>query len=153
MNRENAMRSMLRSIALLLVVGLGCFIFGCSRVSEIKIPESGADLSGTVTYNNDKVMVALVIVQGASGSATGPINDDGSFKIKNVPLGEVTIGVNTEAGKGELRGKMMAQAQTKQKVEMPKIVNIPPQYFNPSTSGIKTTINKGPNKYDVVIKK
>jgi hypothetical protein len=147
------MRSMLKSIALLSVVGCICVFTGCARVREIKHPESGADLKGTVTYNGEKVMAALIIVQNAGGSATGSIGEDGSFNIKNVPIGEVSIGVNTDAGKGELRGKMMAQAQTKQKVQMPKIIDIPSKYFEPTTSGIHTTTNKGPNSYDVVIKK
>ncbi len=146
------MRSMLRSIAILALAGIGCAFAGCG-VKEIRIPETGADLSGTVTYNGEKVPVALVIVQGAGASATGNIGDDGRFSIKNVPIGEVNIGVNTEAGKGELRGKMMARAQTKQKVEMPKVIDVPSKFFSPATSGIKTTINKGSNKYDVVIKK
>ena len=139
------MRSMLAGIALLFALGCG--------MKEIKLPESGADLTGTVTYNNEKVQVAMVIVESASSSAAGHVNDDGTFLIHNVPLGEVNIGINTDAGKGELRGKMMARAQTKQKIEMPKIVDVPVKYSNPATSGIKTTINKGPNKYDVVIKK
>ncbi len=95
----------------------------------------------------------MVVVQGADASATANVNSDGTFKIKNVPLGEVSIGVNTDAGKGELRGKMMARAQTREKVDMPKIIDIPAKFFNPSTSGIKTTITKGSNKYDVVIKR
>ncbi|HEV8060635.1 MAG TPA: hypothetical protein VGP68_12210 [Gemmataceae bacterium] len=146
------MRSMLRCIALLTVAVFGCAFPGCG-IKEIRLPDTGADLSGTVTYNGEKVMVALIIVQGAGASATGNIGDDGSFTIKNVPLGEVNIAVNTEAGKGELKGKMMARAQTKQKLEMPKIIDVPSKYFSPASSGIKTTINKGSNKYDVVIKK
>jgi hypothetical protein len=147
------MRSMLQGIALFIVIGSVCAFVGCTGVKEIRIPETGADLKGTVTYNGEKVMVALVIVQSAGGSAAGPIGDDGTFSIKNVPVGEVSIGVNTEAGKGELRGKMMARAQTKDKTPLPKIIDIPAKYFDPATSGIHTTVNKGPNTYDVVIKK
>jgi len=147
------MRSMLPRIALLVIIGLCFTVAGCARVKEIRLPESGADLKGTVTYDGQKVMVAMVIVQSAGGSAAGLIGDDGTFNIKNVPVGEVNIGVNTEAGKGELKGKMMARAQTKEKVAMPKIVDVPPKYFDPTTSGIHTTVNKGQNTYDVVIKK
>jgi hypothetical protein len=147
------MRSMLPRIALLLLIGSGTAVLGCARVKEIRIPESGADLKGTVTYNGEKVMVALVIVQNAGGVASGSIGDDGTFNIKNVPVGEVNIGINTDAGKGELRGKMMARAQTKQPLPMPKIIDLPSKYLDPTTSGIHTTVNKGPNTYDVVIKK
>ena len=147
------MRSMLNSIALLSVLGCVCTLAGCARVKEIRLPESGADLKGTVTFNGEKVMAALIIVRSATGSAEGSIGEDGSFNVKNAPLGEVSIGVNTDAGKGELRGKMMARAQTKQPLPMPKIIDLPPKYFDPNTSGIHTTVNKGSNTYDVVIKK
>jgi len=146
------MGSMRCGIALVIAVGTVCLLGGCG-IREVRYPESGADLEGTVSYNNEKVKVALVIVQGAGLSATGNINSDGSFKIKNVPIGEVSIGVNTDAGKGELRGKMMARAQTKEKVDLPKVIDIPPKFFSPATSGIKTTISKGPNKYDVILKR
>jgi hypothetical protein len=147
------MRSMLQGIVLLLLIGSATAVAGCARVKEIKLPETGADLKGTVTYNGEKVMVAMVIVQSAGGSAAGHIEDDGTFNIKNVPVGEVNIGINTEAGKGELKGKMMARAQTKQTLPMPKIIDLPSKYFDPTTSGIHTTVNKGSNTYDVVIKK
>ena len=47
------MRSVLVGIALLFAIGCG--------MREITLPESGADLSGTVTYNNEKVLVASVV--------------------------------------------------------------------------------------------
>lgn len=147
------MRSMLQGIVLFTVIGAGLAVVGCARVKEIRLPETGADLKGTVTYNGEKVGAAMVIVQSAGGSASGLIGDDGTFHIKNVPVGEVNIGVNTEAGKGDLKGKMMNRAQTKQKLDIPKIIDLPHKYFDPTTSGIHTTVNKGPNTFDVVIKK
>jgi hypothetical protein len=33
-----------------------------------------------------------------------------------------------------------------------KFIDVPEDYANPETSGIKTTINKGANTYDIVIK-
>jgi hypothetical protein len=32
-----------------------------------------------------------------------------------------------------------------------KIVKVPEKYFDPEKSGIKTTVNKGNNTYDIVI--
>jgi hypothetical protein len=89
----------------------------------------------------------MVITAGEGGGAQGFVGDDGRYKIENVPLGEVKIGVNVEAGKGQLMSKIMS------KQAVPKVVNVPAKYDNPDTSGITTTINKGANTFDIVISK
>jgi hypothetical protein len=66
-------------------------------------------------------------------------------------LGEVNIAVNTDAGKGMMRGRQMAAGQGKQKVSLPKLIDVPPRYADPTTSGIKTTVQKGDNTYNVDI--
>jgi hypothetical protein len=92
----------------------------------------------------------LVTAQNETGSAAGFVDDSGRYKLENVPLGEVNIGVNTEAGKGQAMGRRMAQSQGKAK-GAPKIVDVPGRYAYPAKSGIKTTINKGENTFDIVI--
>jgi hypothetical protein len=139
-----------QGLARLVLLGLGLLLAGCSRYREVRYPESGATLEGTVTYGKDKVGAALVIAQNGSGAATAFVDDDGRYKLTNVPLGEVSIGVNTEAGKGQAFGKFMAAAQGKAK-GAPRIVEVPGRFANPATSGIKTTINEGANTFDIVI--
>lgn len=132
---------------------LSCFmvlLVGC-RPGEVRYPETGATLEGTVTYGKETVGAALVIAQNGSGAATAFVDDNGHFKLENVPLGEVNLAVNTDAGKGAAMGRAMA-AQGKGKAP-PKIVEVPKKYADPNTSGIKTTINKGPNTYDIAIPK
>jgi hypothetical protein len=119
-------------------------------VREVRYPETGATLEGTITYGKDMVGAALVVVQNDSGSATAFVDDNGRFKLNNVPLGEVRIGVNTDAGKGQAMGKLMAQSQGKAQGG-PKIVDVPSRFANPATSGLKTTIQKGANTFDIVI--
>lgn len=144
--------------------GLLAFTFGaaillssCGERGQ-RYEETGATLEGTITYGNQRVPLALVIVTGKSSSATGQVDEEGRYKVENVPLGEVQIGINTEAAKGELMSKMMAGAykgpegKEAGKVAMPKLVELPPNYFTPETSGIKTTINKGSNTYDIILK-
>src|SRR5262249_29246725 len=100
----------------------------------------------------EKVLVAMVIARGQGSDVTGFIDDDGRYKLLNVPLGEVSIGVNTDAGKGQLMSKTMARTAGKQKgMPIPKVTDIPARYHEPSRSGIKTTVNKGPNQFDIVI--
>jgi hypothetical protein len=137
-------------LAGLVLLGSALLVAGCSRYREVRYPETGATLEGTVSYGKDKIGVALVIAQNGSGAATAFIDDDGRYKLTNVPLGEVSIGVNTDAGKGQAFGKFMAAAQGKAK-GAPRIVEVPSRFANPATSGIKTTVNEGANTFDIVI--
>jgi hypothetical protein len=118
-----------------------------------RLPESGATLEGTVKYGTDKVQVALIIVKGTESAAQGWVNDDGTYRIENVPLGEVTIAVNVEAGKGPLKGRAMAQSRGAQQGPLPRVIDVPAKYANPDTSDIKTTIEKGDNTFAIVIPK
>ncbi len=128
-------------------------LMGCGPPgSTITLPESGATLQGTVTYGNDRVMAAMVLAQGTGEPVTTFLDDDGRYQLTNVPLGEVRIGVNTAAAKGQAIGKAMAQTKGKAKGP-PKILDVPPKYADPATSGLKTTITKGTNTFEIVIPK
>jgi hypothetical protein len=136
-------------VARLALLGLAVLLGGCGP-GGIRYPETGATLEGTVTYGKDSVGVALVIAQNESGAATGFVDDDGRYRLQNVPLGEVHIAVNTDAGKGRAIGAAMAQSQGKAK-GAPKIVDVPAKFADPAKSGITTTISKGANTFDIVI--
>jgi hypothetical protein len=146
------MRRTIPRLALLAAAGLGLGLLGCHG-RYTKLPETGATLEGTVSYGKDKVEVALVIIQGQGGAQTALIGEDGRYKAENVPLGEVHIAVNTEAGKGQMMGRMMANAQGKAQGPLPRIIDVPARYASPDTSGITTTVNKGENTFDIVIPK
>jgi hypothetical protein len=134
-----------------LVASLG--LTGCSpTASMVRRPETGATLEGKVSYGDQKVAVGLVIVQNDSGMAQGFIDDEGRYKLENVPIGEVNIAVNTDAGKGQLMSRAMSQSKGKAK-GLPKVVELPAKFQNPGQSGLKTTVNKGPNEYNIVIPK
>ena len=137
----------------LALTGIVCLIAGCwTGPKEITYPETGATLEGTVSYGKDKVGVGMVIAENSSGSATGFVDDEGRFELKNVPLGEISIGVNIDAGRGNAMGRLMSQTQGKAK-SAPRVLDLPKKYQNPATSGIKTTIVEGENHLDVVIPK
>jgi hypothetical protein len=146
------MRQHLQRLALLSLAGFGLLLAGCNK-RYVEVPLTGATLEGTVTYGKEKVLVAMVTVQGQGGaSASGFIDEDGRYKVLNVPLGEVSIGVNTDAGKGQMMSKVMARAASKEKgPPPPKVIDVPAKFSDPNTSGITTTIEKGENKYDIVI--
>ena len=145
------MREAIRSLARLALLALLLLLAGCFlRGGDVRYPETGATLEGTVTYGKENVGAALVIAQNQSGSATGFVDDNGHYKLENVPLGEVNIGVNTAAGKGQAMGKAMAQAQGKAK-GAPAMIDVPSHIADPAKSGIKTTVNKGANTFNIVI--
>jgi hypothetical protein len=92
-----------------------------------------------------------VIAQNESGSATAFVDENGHYKMENVPLGEVSIAVNTEAGKGQAYGRIMAQSKGKAKAPAARIIDVPMRFADPTKSGIKTTISKGSNTFNIVI--
>ncbi len=142
------MRRTTQRLALLAAAGLGLWLPGCNGRYH-KLPETGATLEGTVSYGKDKLEAAMIIVQGESGGATAFI-ENGRYKAENVPLGQVTLAVNTDAAKGALMGQAMAHSQGKAPAP-PKVIDVPAKYADPKTSGITTTVNKGENTFDIVV--
>jgi len=144
------MRRVLHGLLPLAGLVLALAAAGCGQGSN-RLPESGATLEGTVSYGNEQVMVGLVIAEGDGPAATAFIDEKGHYKLDNVPLGEVRLAVNTEAGKGHLRGKAMGRQ--KDAPPLPKVIDVPAQYGKPTESGIKTTIQPGENTFKIVIPK
>jgi hypothetical protein len=155
------MRHTMRLVGAALVVGCALLIASCGYgVKEERLPKTGAKLEGTVSRGSEKLAAAMIIVAGKDSSATGEIDEaTGRYHVENVPLGEVKIGVNTEAAKGQLKGKMMSgyykgpEAKSLGLQGPPKIIDVPGKYANPETSGIQTTINSGSNTFDIVVPK
>src|SRR5262245_53433299 len=133
---------MLQGLVLVTGAGLALCVVGCYNPN--RLPETGATLEGTVTYGQQKLPAALIIVVGKDSSATGKIGEEGHYKVDNVPVGEVTIAVNTAPPRGE--------AKSAGSKGPPRIL-LYAKYHDPTTSPIKTTINKGANTYDIVIPK
>jgi predicted small secreted protein len=127
----------------------------CNRGGGRELPESGATLEGSVLFNGQPLEFAMVLVQGPNSSATGYIGDDGRYKIENVPLGPVKIGVNTSAARGQFQSKIMsrnaeaADPGKSKRPAQPKFVDVPANFFDPETSGLTKTIEKGANTYDI----
>lgn len=139
----------------LLAVGL-TWVVGCG-LRESKIEESGATLTGTITYNGSPIEFAMVTVQSKDGtkSAVGNVLDSGKYKVENAPIGEVIVAVNTAAAQGEFIAQNMAKNQaamdpkaSKRRTD-PKFVDVPQKYFDPGKSGLTTTIKAGENTFDI----
>jgi hypothetical protein len=142
--------------ALSLFVLIAC-VAGCNTY-ESRLPETGASVEGTVTYGGETVPMALVVVIGQKGQATGQI-EEGRYKVENAPLGEVKIGINTEAIKGQMISQQMAQSykgpgsKTGTRTPAPRLVEVPSKYWEPEKSGITTTVKRGTNTHNIVLNK
>ena len=151
------MMQLSRKLLLGLTAAAALTAISCVSSGIVPIPETGATLEGRVTYGDQPVPMALVIVaQTGGGSATAFANDDGYFKVENVPVGDVLIGVNTDATKGQMTGRAMAGTDPNvkgKKVVTPKLVEVPKKYHNPDTSGLTTKTQKGTNQYDIKVPK
>jgi hypothetical protein len=129
------------------LIALAVLLSASCESRSVRLPESGATLEGTVTYGGEPIEFAMVLVQSDTASAQGKIFEDKHYRVENVPLGEVRIGVNTSAARGDYQSKMMAS----QGKGGGKFIDVPAKYFDPATSEIKTTIDKGSNTYNIVI--
>jgi hypothetical protein len=138
---------------------LGCLpLIAACGVREDKLAETGATLSGTITYQGNPIEFAMITVKGTNGSpAYGKVGPDMKYRVENVPLGEVQVSVNTSAAQGDFQTKIRQQNQTaldpsaSTKISAPKFVDVPQKYFDPATSGLKTTVQKGENTYDITV--
>jgi len=142
---------------LILAICSACSTAGCNRY-ETRLPETGATLEGAATYGGEAIPIAMVIVVGQKASATGQI-ENGHYKIENAPLGEVKIGVNTEAVKGQLISQQMSQgykgpgSKGGRRSPPAKLVEVPSKYWEAESSGVQTTIKRGKNSHDIVLAK
>ena len=147
-----------RKLLLGLTAAAAVTAVSCVRGGGVEpIPETGATLEGRVTYGDQPVPMAFVIVaQTGGGSSTATADDDGNYKVENVPVGDVLIAVNTDATKGMMGGRAMAGTDPKakgKKTVTPKLVEVPKKYHSPDTSGLTTKTQTGANQYDIKLPK
>lgn len=145
----------------LAAVGLLSLTVGCGGAAK-------GTVSGKVLYKGKPLpggTVSFVPPEG-KGTVVAQIGEDGSYSVSKVPVGEVTIIVETTSVKpkpGPPRGRRpkeaggppkdapapegggSAAAPTKTK----KFVAIPEKYGNPKESPLKYTVTKGNQDYDV----
>ena len=119
-----------------------------------ELPETGASIEGTITYNGNPVPQALVVVAGEDRSANSFLSTPGKYQVQNVPLGEVKIAVNTQAAFGRMRADVMRESKGKADPNAGSsgFVSVPEKYASPATSGIVTTIKEGTNVFEINIK-
>lgn len=113
--------------------------------------KAGATVSGKVTYQGKPLSSGIVTFVPDSGPAHHTeIKSDGSYRLANVPVGPVRIGVQTKSGQsgspskeptGKEDGKM---ADTRWKESL-----IPTHYTDPNQSQLTYTVKKGKQQFDI----
>jgi hypothetical protein len=132
----------------------GFLFYYSTWTEEERLILSDAKLKGKITYKGKPVPYALVIVSNKDSSSAGPADAYGDYVVDHAPVGEVSIGVNTQAGRGMMMSAVMAAAYTKDKGAKPTFLDVPTKYFDPMASGIKTKVTnpKSDNTFDIELK-
>lgn len=130
------------------------FLFYYSTLTEeVRLVLSDASLKGKVSYKGKPVPHALVILVGEKESATGNADAEGNYYVQYAPVGTVKVGINTAAGRGMMMSAVMAAAQTGDKSSKPKFLDVPPKFFDPSTSGLTAKVenSRKTSQWDIKI--
>jgi hypothetical protein len=138
------------------LLGLGLLaVAACGGVKEEALPNSGNSLTGRVTYKGQPLQFAAIVITGAGGTGGGALNQDGTYRADNLPLGEVKIGVDTDAARGDFQSVVMAASYKGPDAngagKAPKFVSVPAKFADPEASGLTTTIKPGANTFDIDI--
>lgn len=140
--------------------------------------KSGGEISGTVTYQGKPLAEGTVAFHPVSGKETfgTQIEEDGSYRISNVPPGDMKVTVET-GPLGKIPDVAVKRAQkmlksggkqyTKEEIKNldPRMrraalenitpgryLSLPPQYANPDQSGLTYTVTEGKQQHDIELK-
>jgi hypothetical protein len=119
-----------------------------------------------VTYKGEPLAGgSVLIVDPAGGFHQAIIEDDGSYSIPQVPVGDAKVAVTytdpqvgdyiREKVGGGAVGSKSARAVRKEvprKLDESKLKKIPEHYSDADKSGLKTAIQAGQNTYDIPLK-
>ena len=127
-------------------ISIGFFVlFAVTAIADEKKPEKTGIVSGKVTLNGKAVPAGRITLHDAGGSMSSAIHADGTFQIKNVPIGEYRITVDNEPPAG-LPGEPPPKRD-------PKQVDIPKKYGDIETSGLTATVVAGKQSLDIQLTK
>ena len=143
-------------VALLgLVVALG--MGGCGEPSP-------GNVSGKITYKGALLKGGTITFSHVDKQKTylSEIGEDGSYTIRDVPIGQVQVTVETESLKERARVRINpvpadAQGNPNPKPGDPKdllnrYVQIPKKYSNPGESGLEYTVKSGSQDFPIDLK-
>jgi hemoglobin len=105
------------------------------KKSEEKGAEDAGTVSGKVTYKGVPVPAGTIAFHPKEGKAiSAKLSEDGSYSADMVPPGEYAVTVETDSVKPPA-----------------KFVKLPKKYAGPETSGLKYTVVKGKQAFDIAL--
>jgi hypothetical protein len=140
------------AVAVLLVSGV-CLVSGCSKPM--------GNVTGKVTYKGKALEFGSVIIAAADGTSLGgDIEPDGTYLIKNVPVGKGKVSVTAQDPKKIEENRKMAQAlreghtiPASGKPGFNSSVNtIPDTYGDTEKSGLTVEVKAGTTQNDIDLK-
>jgi hypothetical protein len=138
-----------RRVALATLVS--CFLaVGCG-------PES-AEVTGTVTFQGEKLESGTVAFHGPNATVVAPIKADGTYTATKVPVGPLKISVETSPvtgaasdGKEKLK-KGNLQVEGGDPAPVGKYTKIPDRYADKEKSGLSLEVKPGKQQFDITLK-
>jgi hypothetical protein len=128
----------------LLLVGL--FVVGCA-----KKPNSGAEVTGKVTYKGKDVETGTVSFVTKDGAQSAPIIK-GMYKMSNAPIGQVEVGVAGTIEHTDAKKTANHPPGAKDRKANPAATRIPSKLMDPKQSGLPGfEIKKGKQQHDITI--
>jgi len=129
-------------------------------VGDVKITVAPAEKVGTVqgvvSYRGKPLPAGTVTFHPAKGKPlSAPLMADGSYALKDVPVGEYKVTIQTEAPKPPPPPKDARTPPKDAKLppkDAPKFVAIPKAYADPNTSGLTYTVVAGKQTFDIELK-
>jgi hypothetical protein len=141
------------------------FSFLCLMLLLLCAPGCGGcrgTLTGTVTYEGEPIQAGSVLLVGSDlRPVTAAIKEDGTYTFTNVPTGDVKLAVYNPARRrgwaalfqvvnegGTAEGGKVIKLSGNRRKKRPVI---PASYSDHELSGLRTTIERGSNEYDIEI--
>ncbi len=123
-------------------------LVGCGG-SNSQVPKTGATVSGKITFSKIPLNVGQITMHGKDSGGKdfahgADIQEDGSYKIENAPLGEVKISIFVPPHSGPTPTPITGEKPT----PVSK-VNLPPHYNSPATSKITLKVQSGEQTFDI----
>jgi hypothetical protein len=113
-------------------------------------------VTGKVTYGGQPLPSGTVIFHAPDGrTGHSAIGQDGSYEIRDVPVGTVRVSVQSHSRIPDgLSKAAMRDPDFKAPKTLPqglRLVNIPQRYGNPSRSGLRYAVISGRQTYDITL--
>lgn len=144
-----------RAVGGVLLLGFLVLAVGCGGPDY----KARAVVSGKVTFKDKPLTAGTVMFYGDHNiTATASIGSDGVYLMRDAPIGDVRITVTVPkmpAGgmkhlKDAPKGPRMPGDPEPSPEEFPKeVVAIPPRYGQVETSGLKYTVTRGEQTYNI----